>query len=134
MSKDIQYDTEAVDTAKKKGKYASQLPQPSGYMMLLALPEMKEETAGGIVIPESRLFDEQSASVVGMVIKMGSDCYLDEKRFPTGPWCKEGDWVMIKSYGGNRVSIHGKEFRLISDDNIMAVVEDPRGVARVSGS
>ena len=132
MSSEMAYDAEGVPN--EVGKYASQLPEPSGFRMLLALPEMKEETDGGIFIPENRLHDEKAASVVGMVLKQGPDCYNDEKRFPSGPWCKEGDWVCIRSFSGDRINIQGKEFRLISDDNILAVVQDPRGVSRVSGA
>ena len=62
---------------------------------------------------------------------MGPDCYKDEKRFPTGPWCKEGDFVLMRSYSGTRIKIHGKEFRLINDDTPEAVVQDPRGIKRV---
>jgi co-chaperonin GroES (HSP10) len=61
---------------------------------------------------------------------MGSDCYKDESKFPTGPWCKEGDWVVMRAFSGTRISIHGKEFRLINDDTVEAVVDDPRGIQR----
>jgi chaperonin GroES len=113
---------------------ASQLPKPTGWRMLLALPELKEETEGGILIPTSRLADERAAAVIGYVLKQGPQCYKDPKRFEEGkPWCKEGDWVIIGSYTGTRLLIHGKEFRIINDDNIEAVVEDPRGISRVGG-
>ena len=75
--------------------------------------------------------EAEVASIVGFVIAMGPDCYKDEKRFPTGPWCKEGDFVLMRSYSGTRISIHGKEFRLINDDTPEAVVQDPRGIKRV---
>ncbi len=133
MSSGITYEPNSIDESEV-GKYASQLPKPVGYTMLLALPDPKDKTNGGIVIPEARLSEERAASVVGMVLFQGPDCYSDKKRFPSGAWCKEGDWVVIRSYAGNRVLLHGKEFRLISDDGIEAVVEDPSGLARVSGA
>ena len=61
---------------------------------------------------------------------MGPDCYKDYAKFPTGPWCSEGDWVVMRAYSGTRINIHGKEFRLINDDTVEAVVNDPRGIQR----
>lgn len=110
---------------------AKQLPIPQGYKLLITLPELDETTAGGIFIPGAIRDAEQTASIVGFVLKLGSLAYKDEKRFPDGPWCKEGDWVLFRAYSGTRIKIHGKEFRLINDDTVEAVVEDPRGVQRV---
>jgi len=109
---------------------ASQLPDPKGYKLLIALPELEEKTDGGIFIPGKVLESEQTASIVGFVLKMGDIAYGDEKKFPTGPWCQVGDWVLFRAYSGTRIKIHGKEFRLINDDSIEAVVEDPRGIRR----
>ena len=69
--------------------------------------------------------------MVGFVIKMGPDCYRDKTRFPHGPWCKEGDFIIMRAYSGTRIKIHGKEFRIINDDTVEAVVDDPRGIHRV---
>lgn len=114
-----------------EAEVASQLPVPTGYHILIGLPEIEEKTEGGILKAKSTLEIEEVASIVGFVIAMGPDCYKDEKRFPTGPWCKEGDFVLMRSYSGTRISIHGKEFRLINDDTPEAVVQDPRGIKRV---
>jgi len=114
-----------------EAEVASQLPVPTGYHILIGLPEIEEKTEGGILKAKSTLEIEEVASIVGFVIAMGPDCYKDEKRFPTGPWCKEGDFVLMRSYSGTRIKIHGKEFRLINDDTPEAVVQDPRGIKRV---
>ena len=114
-----------------EAEVASQLPVPTGYHILIGLPEIEEKTEGGILKAKSTLEIEEVASIVGFVIAMGPECYKDEKRFPTGPWCKEGDFVLMRSYSGTRIKIHGKEFRLINDDTPEAVVQDPRGIKRV---
>ena len=114
-----------------EAEVASQLPVPTGYHILIGLPEIEEKTEGGILKAKSTLEIEEVASIVGFVIEMVQDSYKDEKRFPTGPWCKEGDFVLMRSYSGTRIKIHGKEFRLIYDDTPEAVVLDPRGIKRV---
>lgn len=121
------YEITAAESAKRKAK---QLPEPSGYRILIALPEVKQKTDGGIIRPDELRQKEQQASTLGFVLKMGPDCYADKERFPNGPWCKEGDWVLIRAYAGSKVKIHGKEFRLINDDTVEAVVEDPTGYER----
>lgn len=107
------------------------LPKPVGYKMLLALPEAKETTEAGLFIPDERRTSETTASILGCVIAQGSSCYKDAEKFPDGAWCKVGDWVMMKSYSGTRFRIGDNEFRLINDDSIDAVVDDPRGIKRV---
>lgn len=107
-----------------------QLPDPVGYRMLIALPEVQEKTKGGIYMPEDLRKREETASVLGCVLKMGSDCYLDQDRFPNGPHCRVGDWVMIRSYSGTRFKLGGREFRIINDDVIEAVVADPAKIER----
>ncbi|CAB4169514.1 GroS Co-chaperonin GroES (HSP10) [uncultured Caudovirales phage] len=110
---------------------ASQLPQPSGFKLLIALPELEEKTDSGIYLPEQLREKESLATVVGFVLKMGSLAYKDPTKFQDGPWCKEGDWVLFRAYSGTRIKIHGREFRIINDDTVEAVVEDPRGITRV---
>ena len=109
---------------------ASQLPEPSGFKMLIVMPELEEKTDGGIFIPETSRDREQTASIVGFVLKQGPLAYGDDQKFPSGPWCKIGDWVVFRAYSGTRLKIHGKEFRIINDDTVEAVVEDPRGIKR----
>lgn len=121
-----------VDIKMPEGEVrgATQLPDPKGFKLLVALPELEEKTDGGVFLPEQVRERESLSTVVGFVLKMGSIAYKDDKKFPDGPWCKEGDWVVFRSYSGTRVKIHGREFRIINDDTVEAVVEDPRGISR----
>jgi len=121
---------QAVEEASDAEK-AKQLPEPSGYHILIGIPESEEKTDGGILKAKQTIEIEETATIVGFVLKLGPDCYQDKKRFPSGPWCKEGDFIIMRAYSGTRISIHGKEFRLINDDTVEAVVEDPRGITRV---
>lgn len=109
---------------------ATQLPNPAGYRMLCALPEVEEKTEGGVYKSDVTIHHEELLTTVLFVVKQGPDCYKDEKRFPSGPWCKEGDFVLVRPHAGTRVKIHGREFRLINDDSVEGVVEDPRGISR----
>jgi co-chaperonin GroES (HSP10) len=111
-------------------KVASQLPKPTGYKLLIALPNPEEKTEGGILKASSTLEAEEIGSIVGFVLATGPDAYKSPDRFPSGPYCKEGDWIMMRSYSGTRFKVHGKEFRLINDDSVEAIVEDPRGVVK----
>ena len=109
---------------------AKQLPEPSGYRILIALPEADEKTEGGIIKAASIVERESVGSICGFVMKLGPDAYNDERRFPNGAYCKEGDWILMRSYTGTRFLVHGKEFRLINDDSVEAVVQDPRGIVK----
>lgn len=108
----------------------AKLPEPKGYRILIAIPEVSQKTEGGVFIPDERRNAEETASLIGYVLKVGSEAYADANRFPTGAWCKEGDFVIFRSYSGTRFKVMGKEFRLINDDTVEAVVEDPRGYSR----
>lgn len=112
-------------------KKASQLPDPVGYRILCAIPEIEKTYESGILKADETLHHEEVLTTVLYVIKLGPECYKDEKRFPNGPWCAEGDFVLVRPNSGSRLLIHGKEFRLINDDTVEAVVEDPRGIKRV---
>ena len=98
--------------------------------MLIALPEVDEKTEGGIIKSVKYQHEETIATVVGWVMSMGPDAYSDPNRFPNGPYCQVGDWVVFRAFSGTRLKIHGKEFRIINDDTVEAVVEDPRGIER----
>lgn len=108
----------------------AKLPEPVGYKLLIAVPEMSEKTDGGVYMPDNLKSAEETASIVGYVIKVGSAAYSDPERFPDGAWCKEGDFIIFRSYSGTRFKVMGKEFRIINDDTVEAVVEDPRGYSR----
>jgi co-chaperonin GroES (HSP10) len=115
------------ETAEDK---ATQLPQPSGYHILVAIPEIEAKYDSGIIKADSTMHYEEVLSTVFFVVKMGPDCYKDASRFPSGPWCKEGDFVLARPNSGTRLKIHGREFRLINDDSVEGVVDDPRGISR----
>lgn len=121
---------QAAGKKKRISSIASQLPEPRGYKLLIALPEVEEKTDGGIIKSKSLIHEESISTVVGWVIAMGPDAYASFDRFPSGPYCQVGDWVVFRAFSGTRLKIHGKEFRLINDDTVEAVVEDPRGVER----
>lgn len=107
------------------------LPYPKGYRILIAVPEVEDKTKGGIIRPDVLKSKEETASIIGQVLVMGSDCYTDPDRFPAGPYCREGDWVMFRAYSGTRFKVGGKEFRLINDDVVEATLETPDGIERV---
>jgi co-chaperonin GroES (HSP10) len=112
---------------------ARQLPDPSGWKILCAVPDVEERYAGttlDLVKPSDILRQEEHATTVLFVLKVGADAYKDTAKFPSGAWCKEGDFVLVRTYSGTRVKIFGKEFRLINDDQVDAVVQDPRGITR----
>ena len=109
---------------------ARQLPDPKGYRMLIMLPQMEEKTEGGVILPDEHRAREETATIVGFVLKMGDLCYQDPVKFPTGAWCKEGDFVLVRTYTGTRFKIFGKEFRILNDDQVECVVQDPRGLTR----
>jgi co-chaperonin GroES (HSP10) len=115
----------------QESQESTQMPEPSGYKILIALPDIEEATEGGIIKAEETRYAESVATIVGFVLKMGPDCYKDQKRFPSGPWCSEGDFILMRTYTGTRFRIHGKEFRLINDDSVEAVIDDPRGYERL---
>lgn len=109
---------------------ASQLPDPKGYRILCAIPEIEAKFDSGLLKAERTIKDEELLATVLFVVKMGPDCYKDASRFPTGPYCKEGDFVIVRPHTGTRLNIHGRSFRLINDDSVEGVVEDPRGIER----
>jgi co-chaperonin GroES (HSP10) len=126
--------TRAVDLSavlhKNAEEKARQLPKPSGYKILCAIPEQEKEYDGGIIKADETIRNEETLTTVLFVVDLGPDCYKDEKRFPSGPWCKKGDFVLVRPHSGTRLVIHDREFRIINDDSIEGVVEDPRGVRR----
>tara|TARA_B100000683_G_scaffold248690_1_gene262145 strand:- start:2384 stop:2764 length:381 start_codon:yes stop_codon:yes gene_type:complete len=119
-----------VDNTKVEDNLHAKLPEPTGYRLLIALPEIDEKTEGGVIMPDGLRKDESTASIIGFVLKAGPDAYSDKERFPSGAWCKEGDFVIFRSYSGTRFKVAGKEFRLINDDTVEGVVDDPRGYSR----
>jgi co-chaperonin GroES (HSP10) len=117
-------------TAEEK---ARQLPEPKGYRILCAIPEVEkefEDSSIGLIKSELTIDYEEKLATVLFVVALGPDCYADKTRFPTGAWCKQGDFVIVRPHAGTRLMIHGREFRLLNDDSVEAVVQDPRGIRR----
>jgi co-chaperonin GroES (HSP10) len=134
-----EFDVAAVDlsgvlntSAEDKAK---QLPDPKTFHLLCVVPEAMEEFADseiGIVKSSQSMYYEEILTPVLFVVKVGPDAYTDTTRFPSGPSCKEGDFVIVRPNSGTRLKIHGREFRIINDDSVEAVVEDPRGITRAA--
>jgi|TARA_R110000868_G_scaffold24012_3_gene95509 co-chaperonin GroES (HSP10) len=128
---------QAIDLSKilnkAKEEKARQLPQPKGYKILVTLPPVEEEIGDtGLIKSAQSMYHEQLLTNVLFVVELGDMCYSDKERFPSGPWCKKGDFIMCRANTGTRFKIHGTEFRLINDDSVEAVVQDPRGIERVN--
>ena len=109
---------------------ATQIPQPTGWKLLCVLIDVDDKYESGILKADETIRTEEITSPVLFVMQMGPLAYKDTEKFPEGAWCKEGDFVLTRPYTGTRVKIHGKEFRLINDDQVEAVVQDPRGISR----
>jgi co-chaperonin GroES (HSP10) len=125
MSTDGTTATEVTDEQIDAG-----LPRPCGYKILIALPKVEETYAGGILKSDATRKLEEVSTVLGAVLELGPDAYKDATKFPAGPWCKEGDFVIIRAYSGTRFKLYGTEYRLINDDTVEGVVADPRGYSR----
>ena len=119
------YSSEA--TAEEK---ASQLPKPSGYHILCAIPEVDKMYDSGLAKAGETMHIEEVLTTVLFVVELGPDCYKDPNKFPSGPWCKKGDFVLVRPNSGSRLVIHGREFRMINDDTVEGTVADPRGIKR----
>ena len=114
--------------AEKKKNEVEKIPQPSGWRMVLFPLKLQGKTKGGVLLTDDTVTESQVTTNICKVHKMGPECYKDKEKFPSGPWCKEGDWVLITRYAGSRIRIDGGELRIINDDEILAVVDDPRDI------
>jgi hypothetical protein len=134
----MDFNVQAVDLSgilnKKAEDKATQLPEPRTFHLLTVLPEVDEkfEGEGEFVKASQTMHFEEVLTPVLFVVKMGPDAYKDATRFPSGPSCKVGDFVIVRPNSGTRIKIHGKEFRLIKDDQVEATVQDPRGIQRAA--
>jgi len=132
-----QFSLQAVDLSgilnKDTDQKAKQLPDPRTFHILCVVPEAMEEYAESSLIKSSQTMHyEEVLTPVLFVVKLGPDAYADKTRFPSGPSCKEGDFIVVRPNSGTRMKIHGREFRILNDDSVEAVVEDPRGITRAS--
>lgn len=119
------YNSDATNEEK-----ARQLPRPCGYHILCAIPEIEDAYDSGLLKADETIRIEEALTTVLFVVALGPDCYKDPNKFPTGPWCKQGDFILVRPHSGSRLVIHGREFRLINDDTVEGVVDDPRGIRR----
>ena len=110
------------------GSIKDELPVPSGWRLLVLPFTPKEKTKGGIIIAQESLDKARIATNCGYVVKMGPMAYGDKEKFPTGPWCKEKDWVIFARYAGSRLPIEGGEVRLLNDDEVLGTIKDPESV------
>jgi co-chaperonin GroES (HSP10) len=132
-----QFNLQAVDLSgilnKDTDQKAKQLPDPKTFHILCVVPEAMEEYAESTLIKSSQTMHyEEVLTPVLFVVKLGPDAYADKSRFPSGPSCKEGDFIIVRPNSGTRMKIHGREFRILNDDSVEATVQDPRGITRAS--
>lgn len=119
----------AVEDVTKRADFSL---KPTGWKILIAMPDYAKVTKGGLHLPDEHVHREEIASPVGYVVAMGDSCYLDKVRFPAGPYCKVGDFVIVRPYSGTRIVQHDKEFRFINDDTVEGVVADPSNIKRIA--
>ena len=122
-----QEDDKRVDETNVES-IANELPEPSGYRLLVLPFTPKEKTKGGIIIAQESLDKLRIATNCGYVIKLGPLAYADKEKFATGPWCKKGDWVIFARYAGSRLPIEGGEVRILNDDEVLGTIKDPESV------
>ena len=117
-----------LDPTKADQSLLDRMPDPTGWRMLILPYRGKSKTAGGLHLPDKIVEEGQISTVVGYVLKQGPLCYGDESKFPAGPWCKTGDWVIFARYAGSRFRLDGGEVRILNDDEILAVIGDPEDI------
>jgi co-chaperonin GroES (HSP10) len=122
----------AVNEVVTDEEMEQQIPKPVGYRVLIALPTIEDKYDSGLIKSDRTLHEEKILSTMGIVLDMGAEAYSDKERFPNGPWCKVGDFVMFRPNSGTRFKVNGQELRLLNDDSIEAVVPDPKGVTRAT--
>ena len=122
------YQVEEKEPLNPENIQKSQLPVPSGWRLLVLPFSPREKTKGGILIAQESLDKLRIATNCGYVLKMGPLAYHDREKFPTGPWCKKGDWVVFARYAGSRLPIEGGEVRILNDDEVLGTIKDPEAV------
>lgn len=126
----VQEKPQEEETQEQK---ATMLPEPKGWKLLCVVPDIEETFEGSSIIKaDSYMKKEEHGTTVLFVLKVGDLAYKDDAKFPTGPWCKEGDFVLVRTYSGTRFKVYGKEFRILNDEQVEAVVQDPRGISRAA--
>lgn len=129
----VQENTPEEGDVDTRAVSASQLPKPSGWKVLCAVPEIEDTFDKSVIVKATQFMrSEEHATTVLFVLRCGPEAYADKEKYPSGAWCKEGDFVLVRAYSGTRFKIHGREFRMINDDQVEGVVEDPRGYSRAA--
>ena len=113
---------------KNRKKNLEKVPNPTGYRITLFPLKLESKTKSGIILTDDTVAESQLTTNICKVLKIGPEAYKDKDKFPSGPWCKVDDWVLITRYAGSRIRIDGGELRIINDDEILAVIDDPRDI------
>ena len=116
---------------KEKGPALDKVPQATGWRMVVLPFKGVEKTKGGLLLTDKAIEEQQLTTNVGLILNMGPDAYADKNKFPNGPWCKKGDWVVFARYAGSRVKIEGGEIRILNDDEVLAKLKDPKDVLTI---
>jgi chaperonin GroES len=125
---DKQHKKELDGYERLKTKESDKLPRPTGWRLLVLPFKMPEKTKGGLYLGQDTLERQQVASTCGLILATGPDVYNDKEKFPEGPWCKKGDWVIFARYAGSRIQIDGGEVRLLNDDEVLATIDNPEDI------
>ena len=130
LPKGFQKKTKVDETKKEENKKAAmdRVPQATGWRIVVLPYKGVEKTKGGLLLTDKAIEEQQLTTNVGLILNMGPDAYSDKTKFPNGPWCKKGDWVVFARYAGSRVKIDGGEIRILNDDEILSTVEDPTDI------
>ena len=124
-------DIDIEQTKAEAERKAKQIPVPSGFRILCMVPKIEDTFGDSLIVKaEESMRVEEQTTLVLFVAELGPSAYADKTRFPDGPWCKKGDFVVVRAYSGTRLKIHGTEWRIINDDTVEAIVEEPRGIGR----
>ena len=116
---------------EEEGPALDKVPQATGWRMVVLPFKGVEKTKGGLLLTDKAIEEQQLTTNVGLILNMGPDAYADKNKFPNGPWCKKGDWVVFARYAGSRVKIEGGEIRILNDDEVLAKLKDPKDVLTI---
>jgi co-chaperonin GroES (HSP10) len=127
----VSLEEKVLDPEKIDLSMMDRLPSPTGWRLLILPYRGKGKTEGGVLLPDAVVDRESLATVCGFVLRTGPLAYDDKEKFPSGPWCKEKDWVIFGRYAGSRFKIDGGEVRILNDDEIIAVIQDPEDILHI---
>ena len=130
LPKGFQKKTKVDETKKEENKKAAmdRVPQATGWRIVVLPYKGVEKTKGGLLLTDKAIEEQQLTTNVGLILNMGPDAYADKNKFPNGPWCVKGDWIVFAKYAGSRVKIEGGEIRILNDDEVLAKLDDPKDV------